>query len=187
MFVVKTGVVRAYSIVDSGNEVIIAMFGLGDYFPEATHEGELPTAMFYYDMLTDGELEVRSQADHKAAQASDPSSDVRAQRRYLGALLHINALTQPTAMGRLAHVLRYLALRFGVAVSGKSFTKIDLKLTQADLAQICNLSRETVNAELSKLKQQNIVTVRQKTYTVNVRALMKIIDDTIDVSLSDQR
>lgn len=184
VFVVKRGVARAYSIVESGNEVIIAMFGPGDYFPERLAPNDLPPAMFYYDMMTDGELEVRSQDEHDQFQNDDTHAHARARRRYLGALMHINALAQPTARDRLVHVLRYLALRFGVPVSGKSFTRIDLKLTQQDLAQICNLSRETVNHEIKHLKERNILTVRQKSYTVNLRTLIKLIDDDIEINLS---
>lgn len=182
IFVVKRGVVRAYTIVENGNEVIVAMFGPGDYFPEQTGADALPAAMFYYDMMSDGELEVRSQTDHIKLQVDDDAY-LYSQRRYLGALLHINALAQSTARDRLIHVLRYLALRFGTPVSGKSFTQISVKLTQQDLAQICNLSRETINQEIKYLKEHQVLAVRQKTYTVNLRSLMKMIDDDIVVDL----
>lgn len=184
IFAIKSGVVRAYTIVDGGNEVIIAMFGPGDHFPEQTNLDELPAAMFYYDMMSDGELTLLTQREYSQQQAKSSTEHVRSQQRYLGALLHINALAQPTARGRIVHVIRYLALRFGVPASGKSFTRINLKLTQQDLAQICNLSRETVNHEIKYLKDRTILTVRQKNYTVNIRALMKLIDDDIDISLS---
>ena len=47
VFVVKSGIVRAYSISENGNEVIIALFGAGDYFPSFHSEHENPIALFY--------------------------------------------------------------------------------------------------------------------------------------------
>lgn len=185
VFVVKQGIARAYIILENGNEVIVALFGPGDYFPETLPGEAIGAAMFYYDMMTDGELEVWTQDVHAKQHHDDAHSYEKTQRRYLGALLHINALAQANALDRLAHTMRYLALRFGVPTTNKSFTQISLKLTQLDLAQLCNLSRETINQELKKLKERNIVVARQKYYAVNVRALMKMIDDDIAVDLTD--
>lgn len=185
VYVVKSGVVRAYVILENGNEVIIAMFGPGDSFPERIAGNSIVPSMFYYDMMSDGELEVWSYEQHAKARQNETDSYEMTQRRYLGALLHINALAQQNAHDCLVHVLRYLCLRFGVPATNKSYTRINVKLTQVDLAKLSNLSRETVNQELKKLKDKNVLIVRQKYYTVNLRSLMKLIDDDIAVDLTN--
>lgn len=179
MYVVKTGIVKAYSVLSNGSEVIITLFGQGDYFPLSLDADNTTVALFYYEMMCDGELERYSFDEFNDYLQQAMSQSIKAERRYLGALLHISALAQVNAQEKLAHTMRYLALRFGEALSGGVYTRIGLKLTQQDIASLSNLSRETTNIELSKLKSLNIVVVRAKLYSVNLRMINKMIGDDI--------
>jgi CRP-like cAMP-binding protein len=80
-------------------------------------------------------------------------------------------------------MLRYLALRFGTPLVGKAYTRIQLKLTQQDLANLCNMSRETTNIELGKLKEKKIVSEKAKLYSIDMIELNKFINDEIDEAL----
>lgn len=177
--VIREGIVRAYSILENGTEVIIAMHGPGDFFPSSTSvNSEAIFSVFYYETMTDVLFE---------SYTIDEFTEVRKElidgqpnywsHRYLGALLHINALAQLTANKKLAHTLHYLAIRFGKELTGGVLIRIELKLTQQDIAALSSLSRETVNIELTKLKAQGLVTEKSKIYTVNLRALVKYIGD----------
>ncbi len=180
VYVVRKGVVRAYTILENGNQVIIALFGGGDYFPFNTGGEAAIVAPFYYDMMSDGEVELVAPEDF--AHDGDNQLEVM-HKRYLGALLHINALAQASAYQRLVHTIRYLAMRFGESTGNKAYTRIPLKLTQQDLAELSNLSRETTNAELRALKKKNVVLVREKLYTINMTQLGKIINDDLEQSV----
>jgi CRP-like cAMP-binding protein len=176
--IIKTGVVRAYSILENGTEVIVALHGPGDFFPSSTAASMTALSVFYYETMTPVELE---------SYPVEGFAEVRAQlfaeqpdywsHRYLGALLHINALAQTTAEGKLAHTLQYLAIRFGHELTGGVMTRIELKLTQQDIAGLSGMSRETVNIELNKLKAKGVVSEKSKLYTVNTKALLKHIGD----------
>jgi len=186
MNVIGQGMVRAYSILAAGNEVNIAIFGPGDFFPVELAYDAAPAALFYYESLTDCELQSMAMSDFEAEQAADPTILAVNARRYVGALLHVNALGQGTAYQRLGHSLRYLALRFGTPLSGKGFIRINVKLTQQDLANLCAISRETVSLELSALKATGAVSEKAKLYTVNLPQLTRLLGDDLgtDVSLT---
>ncbi|MBP9667243.1 Crp/Fnr family transcriptional regulator [Candidatus Saccharibacteria bacterium] len=181
VFVVKSGIVRAYSISENGNEVIIALFGAGDYFPSFHSEHENPIALFYYDVLHEAEIERVPFAEFVSNATTQPI--LLQEKRYIGALLHISAVVQASADKKIAHTLRYLAVRFKAPMPTKIYTRIDIKLTQQNIADICNTSRETTNIELGKLKSAGMITERNKYYSVDLRKLNKRIGEDLSISL----
>jgi len=183
VYVVSKGVIRAYTLLNNGSEVIIALFGPGDFFPVNFDPSKAPVSLFYYETMDEGTVETFTISEFKTYKEKLDSEDEDSARRYLSSLLHINALVQMTSLERLSHTLRYLALRFGKPLFGKIYTRIELKLTQQDLANLCNMSRETTNIELSKLRAKKIVTEKAKLYSVNMRELNNLIDDEIDDTL----
>lgn len=181
VYVVRKGFVRAYTLLNNGAEVIVSLFGPGDYLPANFDQTKAPVSLFYYETMDDCTIERFTTNEFKLYKEKLNSDDD--DRRHLGSLLHINALVQMTSLERLSHMLRYLGLRFGTPLVGKMYTRINLKLTQQDLANLCNMSRETTNLELTKLKDKKIITEKAKIYSVNMSQLNKFIDDEIDESL----
>jgi len=169
--------VRAYTILENGTEVIVALYGSGDFFPSSTASGAA-FSVFYYETMTAVQVEAYSIDEFTGVKermfAEQPDYW---SHRYLGALLHINALAQVTASKKLAYTLQYLSIRFGTELTGGILTRIDLKLTQQDIAALCGLSRETVNIELNVLKSSGVVSEKSKSYSVNLKALIKRIGD----------
>ena len=184
IYVVRKGIVRAYTLLNNGGEVIIALFGPGDFFPINFDQSKAPVSLFYYETMDEVTIETFTVAEFMSYKQDLTTDDEDSARRYLTSLLHINALVQMTSLERLCHTLRYLGLRFGTPLVGKMYSRIDVKLTQQDLANLCNMSRETTNIELGKLKNRKIVTENAKIYSVNMRELNKFIDDEIDENLS---
>jgi CRP-like cAMP-binding protein len=157
VYVVRKGIIRAYTLLSNGTEVIIALFGPGDYFPVNFDHSKAPVSLFYYETMNEGSVETFTVSEFKSYINNLDSEDDASNKRYLSSLLHINALVQMSTLEKLSHMLRYLALRFGTPLVGKAYTRIQLKLTQQDLANLCNMSRETTNIELGKLKEKKIV------------------------------
>lgn len=177
VYQIKKGVIKAYSSFDNGSEAIIAMYGPGDFFP-SSHDSETSSvSLFCYATMSDSVVEVCGLDEFAEKTKTYNQKDF--SRKYLGALLHINALVQITAHEKLLHTLRYLALRFGTPLSGGVYTRINIKLTQQDIAELCNMSRETTNIELSKLKSKDVFTEKAKMYSVNLKLLNKHIGDDI--------
>lgn len=185
--VVKTGLVRAYIIHDNGEEATIAYFGPHDTFPISSAYTISSATLFYYETVVESEIEVLTHKEfHEVLQSSLQDEVNRFATRYVGALLHVSALTQPTAAMKLAHTLRYLAIRFGEKTAIGNRVKITIKLTQQDLAKLCNLSRETVSIELGTIKKHDILIVKEKFYFVHIPKLNAFIneDSATDIRLN---
>lgn len=177
-YLVKEGLVRAYIIHDNGEEATVAYFGPGDVFPIASSFEIAPVTLFYYETVTQTKVDVLSHDEFKAHIAQSSIEEVsRFATRYLGALLHISALTQTTARAKLAHTLRYLAVRYGEKGLDGSRIKIMIKLTQQDIARLCSSSRETMSIELGKLKSEGVIIVKDKHYVVHLPRLNILISD----------
>lgn len=177
IFVVKKGYVRAFTILSNGNEAIVSIFGAGDYFPNIFDKAKANVSLFYYETMSDVILESFTSEEFMKQKGGDASTYADSSRRYLATLLHVNALMQVNAFEKLAYIMQYLAIRFGTTQAYNPYTRIDLKLTQQDLACLCNLSRETTNIQLMKLKTSGVVIERTKYYSVNLPALTKLIGD----------
>jgi CRP/FNR family transcriptional regulator, cyclic AMP receptor protein len=79
-----------------------------------------------------------------------------------------------TATQRVARQLLALALRYGVAEDGG--TRIDLRLTQDDLASLSGTTRETVNRVLAALRDQGLVRAeRAQVWVPSVAALRSAV------------
>lgn len=177
-FRVTQGLVRAYIIHDNGEEATVAYFGTDDLFPIASSFDIAPVTLFYYETVTETAVDVMNRQELDTYLRAHPAEEIeRFARRYVGALLHVTALTQTTARAKLAHTLRYLAIRFGERNLDKSKIRIPIKLTQQDVARLCNASRETMSIELGRLKDEGIITVKEKQYIVYFQKLNELIGD----------
>ncbi len=175
--IIERGIIRVYTILPTGSEMNVAILGEGDYFPIETAYEIAPATMFYYEALTDATIRDTSVDEFREERAANPQTPDIDSRRYIGALLHVNALGQTSASDKLAHTFRYLAIRFGVQVAAKSYIKINVRLTQQDIANLCALSRETVSIELAQLRDKNIIIEKAKHYTVHLPRLTSMLGE----------
>jgi CRP-like cAMP-binding protein len=177
---IHEGCIKVYTTLANGNEVIVALFGPGDYFPVGEIASSALTSLFYHETLVDSKIESIRVEEYVERLRNEPDLPQYYARRYQGALLHITALVQTTAYEKLAHTLRYLAMRFGTELVNKHYTRIDMQLTQKIIASLSNMSRETTSIELQKLKKQQIVLERNKYYSVDMQAITNLLGDELD-------
>jgi len=185
IYVVKDGLVRASNILDSGEERTVGLFGPGEYFPVGVAFGIAPVALFYYETLLNSELEVyQIEEFEKTLKGASYDDAKKLASQYIAMMLHVAALGHKSARNKLANMLQFLSLRFGESLTGKTFVRISVPLTQDDIARMSGLSRETVTVELGKLKSEGIIEVKSKQYLVNTKKLLKIIDENEDIQVS---
>lgn len=169
---VKKGLVRAYLIHTNGEEATIAFFAPGDIFPIAAPFGIAPVTMFYFETVVDTVCECYQATELIEELERDAVRELhRFAKRYAGALLHVGALAQNSARHKVARTLQYLAIRFGERLPDGHHYKISLRLTQHDIAKLCNISRETASIELGILKSNGLVKERLKHYVVYLQKL----------------
>lgn len=179
VFSVKSGLVRSLNVGTSGEERTIALFGPGDYFPVGYIFDKSPVAFFYYQAASDTVLRVYDKANFQQMLYESKTTEelARLSVQYVSAMLQINALGQTRASDRIIRIMQFLSLRFGVPTTGGNLLKITVPLTQLDIARLAGLTRETAAIELGRLKTQEIIMVKKKIYTVNLKKLLAIMDD----------
>lgn len=181
---IRQGVVRAYSILGNGNEVNVALFGSDDYFPAGIFGGQVPVAVFYYEAMTDVEVEVKAVDEVLKSLVANPAEFEKMGRRYLGALIHIQALGQDTASAKIAQTLKYLALRFGGPADQDGYRLLPMDLTQLDLARLANISRETASHELTHLKSHDAIRQQAKKYLIHIGRLNHLTGDELQPDIN---
>jgi CRP/FNR family transcriptional regulator len=182
-YVVKKGIVKGYAITSEGLEKPISFDGIGEAFPIGWIFRKLRWSQYYFGAFTDCELHCIPRDEYLDYLKSHPEilQEVFDAfiSRYLNFQMRINALEQSKAVDKILHTLHFLSLRFGKEIAPHT-VRIQLPLTQQDLANIMGLTRETTGIELKKLEQQGIVTYRRQNYVVHTNRLNEVLDEEYD-------
>ena len=91
----------------------------------------------------------------------------------MGWIAEVSAFSAP---GRLASLLYRFALEFGEDRGG--LTRINLKVTQEDIARMIGATRETVSHCLGRLKEEGAIVRGRSPYLVDKRRLQQFLDKT---------
>ena len=178
--IVKKGLVRAYTITNSGEERTVALHGNDDIFPLSWIFGETPNTLFYYEAMIDSEILIVPKQE--LVQAVMGSSDVMAgilkftMNEYTSLLLRITALEQSSAAEKIALTLYYLIFRHGKETKPGLYA-IDIKMTQSLIASLVGLTRESTAVNLKLLKKKGIVSYSNFNYTVNKQNLERFVGE----------
>lgn len=167
---VKTGLVKVYSINSSGEEQIVAFHTPGDIFPTPWVFGESSNTLFYYEALSDCEILSLPKDELTKLVYSDPvmlkSMFDYFVKEHTGMLIRVTALEQTRAIEKILFTLYYLLFHYGKEGEPGIYT-IDLKLTQPIIASMVGLTRETTAKNLNQLKRRGIIEYKEYFYTID--------------------
>jgi len=160
LYLIVQGQVRIYLPSATGCELTITICRAGDFFGElalidgqprsASAEAMLPTTMLTLQRSAFVHL-VRSDPAFGAALLTALAARLRASTAV------VEHLAIPTAQQRLGRLLIELARCHGVPEADA--IRINLHLTQDDLASLAGLTRETVNRQLTWLCDQGLAQI----------------------------
>src|SRR6202163_3687735 len=152
VYVVKRGAVRIARETADGKDVTVALLGAGDFFGEETLFDDRPRTTVAV-VMEDALLCTVKADDLFALLARDPGLALNVAKMLSTRLDDARATMEDLAYARLGdrilHLYRKLAAETGVAVDGG--TRVELRLTHADVASLVGSTRETVSVELAKL------------------------------------
>jgi CRP/FNR family cyclic AMP-dependent transcriptional regulator len=152
VYVVKRGAVRIARETPDGKDVTVALLGAGDFFGEETLFDDRPRTTVAV-VVEDALLCTVKADDLFGLLSRDPVLALNVAKVLTGRLDDARATMEDLAYARvgdrIVHLYRKLAIEHGVAVPGG--TKVDLRLTHADVASLVGSTRETVSAEFAKL------------------------------------
>ena len=175
LFVVKTGLVKLVSLSENGTETILHILRHDDVFGELLLlGGKRPfTAM----AITDVRVDVLSRENFLEILSSCPAFARNYTRLLSRRLMKVEkefaGLIQAWAYHRLARELLHLSEDLGVDTPAG--TRIGLRLTHEDLANLIGSSRETVTIQLSKFEEMGLIRREGRNLLVDRGRLSKYV------------
>ena len=179
--VVKSGVVKTYNVSGQGVEQLVTFEGKLDVFPFTWVWGKAPSALYYYEALTDCEVYCVPRDEYLEFIKSDSrllaAELEKFARQEVGNTLRLNALLNLKAHDKLVHTLHYLAQIHGQPTDN-GMIMINLGLTQQDFANLIGITRETAATELNKLKKRGVIFYSPGVYyQVDMAKINQLLND----------
>lgn len=182
-YVVKSGVIKVYNLNHNGDEKPVRFHIKDDVLPMGWAYYKAPSALYYYEALTDVVLYHVPRDHYLNFLKKHPEELYRAQERMvtdlMGSLMRLNALQHSRASDKLIYTLHYLVVSQGRMIS-EDTAEILLDLTHQDFANLTGLTRETAATELNKLKTLGVISYgKHEPYRVKVKELNKALNDQV--------
>lgn len=179
-YVLKSGVVKVYTINQAGEEQIVAFHAKEDIFPATWIFSKSATTLYYYEALTDCEVFTMPREELYQGLVASPELMVSTLdyfvTNYTGLLMRVTALEQSRAREKILFTLYYLLFRYGRPTKAGRYI-IELGLTHSIIASLVGLTRETTTAELSKLKHQKVLDYNLHNYAVHKEKLERLLGE----------
>lgn len=176
LYIITKGKVKISHSNPDGQEALLAILGPGDHFGELALLDDAPRsataeAIEPAEMLTLHRDVFTRFLNHNPQFAHHVLATLSSRIRHLNSQISdIFFLDLP---GRLASTILYLADQHGVAV--EDGTRIDLSLTQTDLAEMTGATRVSINKALGRFRRAGWVTVEGRYFTIVDRAALENI------------
>jgi CRP/FNR family cyclic AMP-dependent transcriptional regulator len=166
LYIIESGLVRIFSLSESGQELTVNLYGPGQIFGEMALLDRRPRSAGALCMERTVTYTLRRDAferclERNPALVHGVTELLIARLRYTTS--HLESLAFLDVYGRVAEKLLELGERYGRQGDG---VKIDLRLTQAELATWLAASRESVNKVLSSFREQGLIAVDGQEITI---------------------
>lgn len=178
LFFLISGRVKLATTDSRGQESILVSIGPGDVFPLAPYfmESALSTT---YTAMTDVEAIWRPLNEVSDFLNRNP----QAMRDIMKIVLRdfysrVTDLSVSNSKQRVLSRLTYLASRFGEPAKNGTRHGVEMTITQQELADSINLTRESISIILNRLQDQGVVQLRRsKIFLDVVRAQRQLKDE----------
>ncbi len=157
----ESGKVKKYDLTYRGDEVVLNVFKPPAFFPMSFAINRNSNEYFYE---ADSDVELRKASIDKVVKFIKDNPDVlydllaRVYRGTDGILQRMVHLMASTAKSRVLYEILIEYRRFGVNKNGI----FEIELNESDIGARAGLSRETVNREMHKLKEEGLIEVVNK-------------------------
>lgn len=173
IFYLVSGQIRQYDVTYRGDEMVVNLFKPKSFMPMLwafTHTEN----RFFYDAATD--VEARLAPADKVLEFLQQNPDVTydlVQRLYIGLdglLQRMAHLMGGSAKSRVLYELLLASKRFGVKSPDGT---LSVMMNETELATYTGLSRETINREIKKLKERDLVEVKRSEIIIKNQELVE--------------
>lgn len=177
-YIIESGIIKAYTINESGEERIISIDSKGEDIPIGFTIGLIDRCQYFYKAHTRCTVRVVPCDDYLKHLGENHDSlykrHIRITKILLTHLQHIEALEQSKASDKVARTLLYMSETLGSTFPNKAIRK--LSITQQEIANSLGLTRETAGIMLKKLELKKLLVRSRNNYVLYVEKLHKYID-----------
>ncbi|MDB5162458.1 MAG: CarD family transcriptional regulator [Candidatus Saccharibacteria bacterium] len=179
-YIIRDGVVRAYTVKTSGEESTIALYTKDDIFPVPWLLEATSNSLFYYEAVSDVRvLGVTKEEFHKTMMNNTQQLQEMLRyvsKQYTSMLVRITGLSQSRAIEKISFTFYYLLFRYGIKMPD-GMHHIDLKLNHLMIANLTGLTRESTTTNLKVLKEKGVINYTRSSFSVNKRKLENFIGE----------
>jgi len=170
LFIIVSGLVKIYKSDVSGKTKTLSYLRENDFFGEMSMlDEEIRSASA--QVLEDTKVYVLHRTDFQKKLINNPSIAIKIMKtisaRLREADKQIQSIVFRNLPGRVAETLLDLAEKHGEKVAGG--TKINLKLTHHELAEMVGTAREVVSAIINQFKKAECIEVHKHYFTITNR------------------
>lgn len=170
VMMVRSGVIRAYTITSGGEERTVSLHGDGDILPLSWALDITSNSLFYYEAVTDCRVFQVPKPAFAEFLAAKPERSAAMLRQtamiYTSLLLRITGLEQSRAVEKIGFTLYYLLFTRGKEIKPGVF-RIDVRLSHALFGSLVGLTRESTAKNMKQLRDRGIIDYSSFTYTVH--------------------
>lgn len=182
IYLVKSGFVKAYTILESGDTRTILLLAAGDIFPLAfssTMDWSDYKINYFYQSLSDVELTVLPSETLMAQLRENPAA-MNTYMAYLSAsneviMSQLEVMKNKKAIDKVCMLLPYLISKSGKQIKPDVY-ELQLKLSHQELADLSGVTRETTTTLIKQLEKLSIINQKHGHWHVNTVALNKALE-----------
>jgi CRP-like cAMP-binding protein len=168
IYAIEKGYVKSYSLNDDGYELIMNIYEPGSFFPITETLARKVNTYFFEAVTNVIVYKAPTEKVHAFLQEDKEVLFDLVKRISIGLegfMIRTQYLIRSNATQKITSSLVLLARRFGEKLKTNE-VKIIIPQTNTDIANLSGVSRETASIELKKLKDENIITTKNKTTTI---------------------
>jgi CRP/FNR family transcriptional regulator len=173
-YIIKSGVVKSYDLTLSGEEKPIAFNLKNELFPIGWVFQKINKAQYFYEAFSDCAVYIVPAEDYRKFLLDNPAREhelfIDVLGRYITYQMRVNALEQSKAVDKILHTLFFLGSRYGISINANK-VRVDLPLTQQDMANFMGLTRETTAIELKKMEKNGMFSHKYRSYVIDMNKL----------------
>jgi CRP-like cAMP-binding protein len=182
VYLVKSGYIKAYTILESGDTRTILLLSQDDIFPlafSATLDWQNYQIRYFYQSLTDTELLVMPSEELMKRIATDQQLS-NVYMTYLAAsneviMQQLEIMKIKKAIDKVLLSLPYLISKSGKNIKPDIY-ELQLKLSHQEVADLTGVTRETTTTLIKQLEERKILRQQQGNWQINMSVLQKALE-----------
>lgn len=181
IYMVKSGFIKAYTILESGDTRTILLLAAGDIFPLAfarSMEWGDYRIRYFYQTLVDSELLVMP-ASRLFEHLQNDQNYMNAYMTYLSAsneaiMSQLEVMKNKKAIDKVCMLLPYLISKGGTEVKSGVY-ELQVKLSHQEIADLSGVTRETTTTLIKQLEKKGIIDQKHGKWLVHRGPLDKAL------------